>query len=109
MSAAHSVAGLSNGWVTSLRKLQLKENYLMGLHPYGLSASSALQVLQCVGCWITSGKIENDVVFFGEDCPIHMPSRISLLTSLSRLVLVLASPAALQDEEMFDLAAVGNV
>ena len=77
---------------SSLRKLRVRDGQLSGLHPHGLLACSAVEHLQLDSCLIAADELEERVDFSADwfnPTDVCMPTGISALTSLSRLMLSL--------------------
>ncbi len=90
--------------VTSLKKLRLFASHLIGLHPEGVAACSAVEMLTCV-----QGQIYAGIGHFSLDCtqdaPFKVPLGFSTLNNLKDLSLVIASTGA---PLPFDAAQYGH-
>ena len=90
--------------VPSLKKLRLFECQLIGLHPDGIAACSAIQLLTCV-----QGRIHAGLGHWWLDCshdlPFTMPPGLSSLSKLKFLSLSIASTGA---PLPFDAAQYGH-
>lgn len=97
LSASGGGLALANSCVTSLRKLDVNDAQMSGLHPGGLLACTILEEFMCCRGLVTA-NMQDDKVDLTDDSAICLPA-FSTLTSLSELWLVTK-----QKEEVFDLA-----
>ena len=79
---------------TSLKKLRLLESQLIGLHPDGIAACSAIELLTCERGQIHAG-MSHLRLGCSHDLPFNVPPGLSSLNSLNFLSLAIAGPAAL--------------
>ena len=96
------VAASATRCATSLRKLRAIDSSMIGFHPDGLSACSAVEDLQCRQCFVGAASDEN-TVDLRNGMSILLPTAISALTALSHLSLGLANLAETQNGQRFDL------
>ena len=103
MLIPHSPLGCS--CVTSVRKLRVKDGELVGLHPCGLLACSAVDHLQIVRCSIPPDEPEQCVSLAHESAiSTCLPPGVSALTLLSSLTVTLGNlDSTLLDTDLVDL------
>ena len=81
-----------SGLVSELQDLQLHESSLHDIHTVGLAACRDLRSLSVADCWITALNIEDVLdIAIGHEAPLHLLVRMSALTQLSYLCIVLAA------------------
>ena len=94
LSHASMTAAEQCSCVTSLKKLRLFESQLIGLHPDGIAACSAVELLTCV-----QGQIHAGMGHLRLDCshdlPFNVPPGLSSLNRLKSLSLAIASTGAM--------------
>ncbi len=104
LSHASTRAAEQCSCVTSLKKLRLFESQLIGLHPDGIVACSAVELLTCAQGQIYAGMGHLSLACT-QDSPFNVPFGLSMLNNLKDLSLVIASTAA---PLPFDVAQYGH-
>lgn len=97
-------AAKQSSCVTSLKKLRLLESQLIGLHPDGIAACSAVQLLLCGQGCLHAG-MGHLFLACSRELPFTVPPGLSSLEKLTYLSLAIASTGALLP---YDVAQYGH-